>query len=106
MSSSSLPRIGDTSQGVDTPRVDLTHGLREPVGQIMSRQMHVLPGRLQILVTGKTGNLVQLPARAGEIGQTKMAERMGRERWNIGTKRNGSDYCRASFKMRGARQSG
>jgi hypothetical protein len=72
--------------------VYLMHGLREPVGQIVSGQMHLLPGGFQILVTGKPGNLMQLPARAGEIGQTKMAQRMGRERRNIGTKRNGPDY--------------
>jgi len=92
MSTSSLLRIGDTRQGVNTPRVNLAHGLREPVGQIVNGQVYVLPGRLEILMTGKPGNLMKLPTRPGEIGQTKMAQRMSRERRNAGAKRNRSDY--------------
>jgi hypothetical protein len=83
---------GRVREGVNTPRVNLVHGLRDPFGQIVTGQVHILPCRLQVLVTGKPCNLMQLQARASEVGQAKMTQRRVRECRNIRTKRDGSHY--------------
>ena len=71
------PLSGHARERLKAPCVYLGHRVAKSLSQIACRQVHVLPGRFQILMSRKTGDLVQIPAHARQIGQAQVTQRMG-----------------------------
>ena len=68
----SVPRVW-LCELLGAPSLHLGHPAGELLGQIPAREVDVLLGHRDVAVPGEARDLVQVPARTGQIAQTEMA---------------------------------
>ena len=56
--------------------MNLSHASRELQGKIAATEMDIEQRGLHAAMSGERGNLVDVPTRMGEVGQTEMAKSM------------------------------
>ena len=88
---STAPVFTEPGQCPDLPAVNLLHAAVQLVGQVAAGQVDVGKGGVRRAVTGESGDRVQLPPHARQVGQAQVPGGVGGELRQIGRQRQPSD---------------